>query len=236
MLVPGRGRRPFVAAFLTATVASAIGAVSAFGVAQPIVARDVAGINTYSQPTYTMDQGDRPVLQNTGPTNQHDVFSRANGPDGGLLFQSATINPGQSATLNGPQYLTQGTYAFFCNVHPLEMSANLQVSGAGAPVARPSIDVLLGAGKLSKIARKGKVPVTVKAVTQSDGVEVELKLGKSVVGAQKGINLAAGQSRKLSLKLNKSGKSKLADRNSAKLKATGEVPFGSPDSAKRTYK
>ena len=62
MLAPGRGRRAFVAAFVTATVASAIGAVSAFGVAQPIVAGD----NTYSQPTFTMDQGDRPVLQNTG--------------------------------------------------------------------------------------------------------------------------------------------------------------------------
>ena len=232
MLVPGRGRRAFVAAFLTATVASAIGAVSAFGVAQPIIAGD----NTYSLLTFTMDQGDRPVLQNTGPLNQHDVFSRTNGPDGGLLFQAATINPGQTATLNGTQYLTQGTYAFFCNVHPLEMSANLQVSGAGAPVARPRIDVLLGAGKLSKIAKKGKVPVTVKAVTQSDGVDVELKLGKSVIGAQTGLNLAAGQSRKLSLNLNKSGKSKLADRKSAKLKATGEVPFGSPDTAKRTYK
>ncbi len=103
-------------------------------------------------------------------------------------------------------------------------------------MARPKVDVILGAGKLSKIAKKGKVPVTVKAVTQSDGVEVELKLGKSVVGSQKGINLAAGQSRKLTLKLNKSGRSKLADRKSAKLTAIGEVPFGSPDTAKRTYK
>ncbi len=159
-----------------------------------------------------------------------------NGPDGGLLFQAATIGPGQTTTLNGTQYLTQGTYPFFCNVHPLEMSANLQVSALGTPVARPKIDVILGAGKLDKIAKKGKVPVTVKALTQADGVEVALKLGKTTVGSQKAFSLTAGQSRKLALKLNKSGKSKLGNANSAKLKATGEVPFGSPDTAKRTYK
>jgi plastocyanin len=236
MSSPGRGRRAFVAAFLAATFASAIAAGNAFGAAQTIVALDPAGVNSYSQATYTMDQGDRPILQNDGPTNQHDVFSRGSGPDGGLLFQAATINPGQTTTLNGTQYLTQGTYPFFCNVHPLEMSANLQVSGAGTPVARPQIDVILGAGKLDKIAKKGKVPVTVKALTQADGVEVALKLGKKTVGSQKAFNLAAGQSRKLVLKLNKSGKSKLGKANSAKLKATGEVPFGAPDSAKRTYK
>ena len=116
------------------------------------------------------------------------------------------------------------------------MSGNLQVSGLGAPLARPKIDVILGAGKLDKIARKGKLPVTVKALTKSDDVELELKLGKSTVASQKAFDLAAGQSRKLTLKLNKAGKSKLGDRNSAKLKLTGEVPFGSPDSAKRTYK
>jgi plastocyanin len=231
MSSPGRGRRAFVAAFAAASVASAIAASSAFAVAQPIVAGD----NAYTQPTFTMDQGDRPVLQNTGPLNMHDVFSRTNGPDGALLFQSDTINPGQTATLNGTQYLTQGTYSFFCNVHPLEMSANLQVSGAGTPVARPRVDVKLGAGKLSKLAKKGKVPVTVKAVTQSDDVEVLLRLGKSVIGSQSAIDLLAGQSRKLNVKLTKSGKSKLGKKNKASIKATGEVPFGAPDSAKRKY-
>ena len=169
------------------------------------------------------------------PVNQHNVTARTNGPDGEFLFDSPTIGTG-TTTVNGTQYLTTGTYAFFCTIHPLSMQANLQVSALGTPVARPKIDVILGAGKLDKIAKKGKVPVTVKALTQADGVEVALKLGKTTVGSQKAFSLAAGQSRKLTLKLNKSGKSKLAKRNSAKLKATGEVPFGSPDTAKRTYK
>lgn len=230
MFSPGRGRRTFVAAFLAATIASAIAAGNAFGVAQTIVAAD----DFFAAATYTMDQGDKPTLQNTG-VSQHNVTSRTNGPDGDFLFVSPTIGNG-STTVEGTQYLTTGTYAFICTIHPLSMSGNLQVSGLGTPAARPQIDVILGAGKLDKIAKKGKVPVTVKALTQADGVEVVLKLGKTTVGSQKAFNLAAGQSRKLALKLNKSGKSKLGKRNSAKLKATGEVPFGAPDSAKRTYK
>ena len=174
------------------------------------------------------------MLQNAG-VNQHNVTARTNGPDGDFLFISPTIGNGTS-TVEGTQYLTAGTYAFFCTTHPLSMQGNLQVSGLGAALARPKIDVILGAGKLDKIARKGKLPVTVKALTKSDDVELELKLGKSTVASQKAFDLAAGQSRKLKLKLSKAGKSKLGDRNSAKLKLTGEVPFGSPDSAKRTYK
>lgn len=227
---PGRGRRAFAVAFCAAMAASAIAATSAFGVAQMIVASD----DFFAAAAYTMDQGDRPTLQNAG-VNQHNVTARANGPDGDFLFISPTIGNG-STTVEGTQYLTAGTYAFFCTTHPLSMSGDLQVSGLGAPVARPKIDVILGAGKLDKIAKKGKLLVTVKALTKSDDVELELKLGKTTIGSQKAFDLAAGQSRKLTLKLNKAGKSKLGDRNSAKLKLSGEVPFGSPDSAKRTYK
>lgn len=230
MSIPGRGRRAFAAAFAAAAMTSAIAATSAFGVAETIVASD----DFFAAATYAMDQGDRPTLQNAG-VNQHNVTARTNGPDGDFLFISPTIGNGTSI-VEGTQYLTAGTYAFFCTTHPLSMQGNLQVSGLGAALARPKIDVILGAGKLDKIARKGKLPVTVKALTKSDDVELELKLGKSTVASQKAFDLAAGQSRKLKLKLSKAGKSKLGDRNSAKLKLTGEVPFGSPDSAKRTYK
>jgi plastocyanin len=230
MLVPGRGRSTFVAAFLAATIASAIAAASSFGAAQTIVAIDDA----YLAAAYTMDQGDRPTLMNNG-VNLHNVTSRSNGPDGDFLFISPTIGSG-STTVEGTQYLTAGNYAFFCTTHPLSMSGTLQVSGAGTPVARPKIDVVLGAGKVDKIAKKGKVPVTVKGLTQSTGVELVLKLGKATIGTQKAFDLAAGQTRKLNVKLTKSGKSKLAKKDKAAIKATGEVPFGAPDSAKRTYK
>lgn len=226
---PGRGRRVFASALACAALGSALAAGSAFAVAQPIVATD----DVFSAATYTMDQGDRPVLQNNG-VNQHNATARANGPDGKFLFESPTIGGG-TTTLNGTQYLTAGTYAFICSIHPLSMQANLQVSAAGTPVARPQIDVLLGAGKLSKIAKKGKLPVTVKGITQSDGVTLQAKLGKSVIASQNAFNLTAGQSRKITLKLKKSAKGKLAKKKSAKLKVTGQVPFGAPDTGSRKY-
>jgi plastocyanin len=219
-----------IAATLACAAGSAMAASSAFGVAQTIVGID----DSYVAASYTMDQGDRPTFQNTG-TGSHDVTAKTNGPDGKFLFSSPTIGNG-STVVEGTQYLTTGSYAFFCTVHPLTMTANLQVSALGAPVARPKVDVLLANGKLEKIAKKGKVQATVKALTKSDGIALELALGKSVIATQKAFNLAAGQQRKVTLKLNKAGKSKLAKAGSAKLKLTGEVPFGAPDSAKKTYK
>jgi plastocyanin len=220
----------FAATLACAAAGSALAASSAFGVAQTIVAID----DSYVGATFTMDQGDRPTFQNTG-TGSHDVTAKTNGPDGKFLFASPKINTG-TTVVEGTQYLTAGSYAFFCTVHPLTMTANLQVSAAGTPVARPKIDVLLSKGKLEKIAKKGKVQATVKALSQSDGIALELALGKSVIATQKAFNLAAGQQRKITLKVNKAGKSKLAGAGSAKLKLTGEVPFGAPDSAKKTYK
>ena len=218
------------AAFACAAVGSAMAASSAFGVAQTIVAID----DSFVGATFTMDQGERPTLQNNG-TSQHNATARNNGPDGEFLFESPTIGNG-STIVEGTQYLTTGSYAFICTIHPLSMTANLQVSALGAPVARPRIDALLGKGKLDKIAKKGKLQATVKALTKSDGITLDLALGKKVVATQKPFNLGAGQQRKVTLKLNKAGKSKLRKRDSAKLKLTGEVPFGAPDRAKRTYK
>jgi plastocyanin len=230
MLKPGRARRAFAAAFLAAVTGSGILAAGAFAVAQPIVAAD----DFYGAATYTMDQGDRPELQNIG-ANSHDATSRANGPDANFLFESPTIGSG-STTLDGTQYLTTGTYAFFCTTHPLSMSGNLQVSALGAPQARPKIDVTAANGKIAKVSKKGKLPVTVKALTKSDHVTLTLKLGKATVGTQSEFNLAAGQQKKLSVKLTKSGKSKLSKKSKATVKVIGSVRFGSPDNAKSTLK
>jgi plastocyanin len=220
----------FAAALACAAAGSALAASSAFGVAQTIVAID----DSFVGATFTMDQGERPTLQNNG-TSQHNVTARNNGPDREFLFETPTIGTG-TTVVEGTQYLTTGSYAFICTIHPLSMTANLQVSALGAAVARPRIDVLLAKGKLAKIAKKGKLRATVKAITKSDGISLDLALGKKVVATQKPFNLAAGQKRKVTLKLNKAGRSKLRKRGRAKLKLTGEVPFGAPDSVKRTYK
>src|SRR3990170_1151692 len=95
-------RRSIVAAL---TVASGCLAFAGPAVgADTIVAADPGGLNSYSAANYNMDQGERPTLQNTGPSNEHDVWSRLDGPDGKKLFISPTINPGATTTVNGTQY------------------------------------------------------------------------------------------------------------------------------------
>ena len=214
---------------LTASLACAGGALAAGG---QVMAAD----NAYDVPapgTYTINQGQQLTLQNVGPANMHDVWSRLNGPDGKKLFISPTISPGQNTVVNGTQYLTTGSYAFFCNVHPFEMSGNLAVTGAGTPQPRPSINVTVVSGKLDKVASKGKLALKVQALTAANDVSLEAKLGKVVIGTIPDLDVPAGQTRKATLKLNKAGKSKLAAKDKATIKVTGNVAFGSPDTVKK---
>jgi plastocyanin len=191
----------------------------------------VAADNSYSLPNYTIAQGEQPPLQNIG-VNRHDVTARQIGPDGKNLFFSPTIGTG-STTVNGTQYLTAGSYAFYCTVHPFEMSANLVVTGAGTPVARPLIDVKILGKDIDKAVRKGRLAARLQAQTISSDVRLELRLGKSVIGSKVNVDMGASQSKILAVTLTKAGKAKLAARDRATVKLTGSVPFGSPDTSKK---
>jgi plastocyanin len=235
MLKPGTARGALAAALLAAAIGCAFGAAPA-SAADTVVATDSGGVNAFSQANYAMDQGELVTLRNDGPGDRHDVFSRLDGPDGAQLFQSDTIDPLQTTTVPGTQYLTTGTYEFFCNVHPLEMEANLVVGAGGSPVARPSIKVSGKGGKVKKLAKKGRFQVTVTAASPSSGVMLLAKLGKATVGSVAAFDLTAGQSRKLTVKLTKSGKKKLKKKKKASIKVTGSVPFGAPNTAKLSFK
>src|SRR5689334_13849843 len=118
-------KRWFIAGLTAAALLLVAG--YAFGAA-PIVAQPD---NTYSAPSYTINQGEVATLQVTG--SDHNATATQKGPDGMALFRSPTITGGQTQ-VNGTQYLTGGTYTFFCTVHPQTMQATLVVSGAGTPV------------------------------------------------------------------------------------------------------
>ena len=59
-------------------------------------------------------------FQSHGPTNRRGVFLHRDRARWRRLLPGRQRS-GFDATLNGTQYLTQGTYPFFCNVHPFEM-------------------------------------------------------------------------------------------------------------------
>ena len=187
--------------------------------------------NTYSAPSYTIDQGEVAQFQVTGST--HTVTANQNGPDGKALFRTPIISGG-TVGVNGTQFLGAGDYTFFCMVHPSTMQATLHVSANGTPQARPSATLALRTTKISKALKKGLL-VGINASTKLDGVGIIAKLGKMTIGQSDGVSLAAGQQVDV-VKLSKAGKTKLRGRSTAKVSVTAEIPFGSAASAKGKLK
>jgi plastocyanin len=224
-----------IAAFVgTAALALGMIGATAWAVFQPIGSVDnryTGGSGDPANPTFTMDQGDRPTFSDGGVA-QHNVTARTNGPDGKALFLTPTLNGGQSATLDGSQYLTAGSYTFFCTIHPTEMQATLVVTGNGTPQARPSATAKLRTKKISK-ALKGLL-VTINANTKIDGAAITAKLGKAVIGKATASLFAGVQTARV--KLSKAGKTKLGKKSSAKVTVTVDIPFGSPARAKANLK
>jgi plastocyanin len=214
---------------VAATVATLVAAVPAFA-----VTIGSTGSNTFDQASYSTGEGVLSQFQWSGG-GPHNVTANQNGPDGKRLFRSATISSG-TTPIDGTQYLPQGSYGFTCTVHPDTMQANLVVSASGTPVARPDIEVKILSRDLDKVQNKDKLAVKIRAVTESEDASLVARLGKRFLGRKAGIDLAAGQVRKLRLKIGKKGRAALEDRNKAKVKLKGTVPFGSPDAFKRVLK
>jgi plastocyanin len=213
-------------AFVGAVVAA--GALFAGGLALASTATIVGQAdNTFDAPTYSTDQGG--VAQFNVQGNSHNVTANQNGPDGKALFRTPTISGG-TAGVDGTQYLSAGTYTFFCSVHPTTMQATLVVTGNGAPQARPSASLSLRTKKIAKASKKG-ILVAINATVKADGVSMVAKLGKTTIGKADGLALAAGQQFAV-LKLTKAGKSALAKKTKATVSVTADIPFGSPASAK----
>ena len=219
------GRRFWLAVAVAALGAMAYAAYAL--AADPITATDDA----YDAPTYTMNQGEQPSFANGG-ANQHNVTARDNGPDKRVLFSTPTLNGGGSAPVNGTQYLTAGSYTFFCTIHPTTMQATLVVTGNGTPQARPSATAKLKTKTISK-ALKGLL-VSFNSTAKVDGVAVTAKLGGATIGKTTASFFAGTQTVKV--KLSKGGKSKLRKKSSAKVTVTANIPFGSPATAKAKLK
>lgn len=189
------------------------------------------GSDLFTPTDYNADQGEISQLQVTG--SSHNVTARQNGPDGKALFRSTTISGGV-APVSGTQYLPSGDYPFFCTVHPTTMSGTLHVSTNGAPQPRPSATLRIRAKKIAKALKKG-IPVALNTSAKVDDVSLVAKLGKATIGRASDISLAAGQVFE-TIKLSKSGKSKLRGKRKATVTVTAEIPFGSPATAKAKLK
>jgi plastocyanin len=189
------------------------------------------GSDRYTPTDYNADQGEISQLQVTG--SSHNVTARGNGPDGNALFRSATISGG-TAPVDGTQYLPAGNYPFFCTVHPTTMNGTLHVSTNGAPQPRPSATLSVRAKKIAKVLKKG-IPVALNTTAKVDDVSLVAMLGKATIGRASDLSLAQGQVFE-TIKLSKSGKSKLRGKRKATVRDTADIPFGPPATAKAKLK
>ena len=183
--------------------------------------------DTFNTATYTTDQGEVVPFQVTG--SSHNVTAHQNGPDGGALFRTPTISGG-TAGVQGTQYLSTGSYTFFCTVHPTTMQATLVVGPGGTPQARPTGTLSVRSKKLAKVSKKG-ILVAVTASTTVDGASLTAKLGKTTIGKAGGLSFAAGQTSQ-TVKLSKAGRNKLKGKKKATVSVTADIPFGAPATGK----
>src|SRR4051812_30386182 len=113
----------------------AMGAGYAFGASETVTSSTTCC--TYSKPSFTVDAGTVGSFQDQTTGIPHTVPASDDGPDKKPLFDTGTVSSGQTAAVNGTQFLAPGTYHFFCEIHGPSMSADLIVTANGAPVARP---------------------------------------------------------------------------------------------------
>jgi len=216
-------RRGLGRALAIAVLASLLGAAIAWG--GTITARPV---NMFGSSVTTIDQGEKVTFQNADISG-HDVTSNQTGDDGAPLFRSALVSPGTSGPVEGTEYLTTGTYDFYCSIHP-GMEATLEVTSAGTPVPRPepegvaikivskSLDRVLESRKLKlKVrSRRGSVIVGARATTRKTSI---------ALGSKK-LKFDTAETRKVSLKLSDAARKALGKRKSATLIATATASHG----------
>ena len=220
-----KGRRLGLVAAIAALAAMAYAGLAL--AAAPITATD----NEFAS-SYTIDQGEIPTFINGG-ASQHNVTAQTNGPDKRALFSTPTLNGGQQAPVDGTQYLTAGSYTFFCTIHPTQMQATLVVTSNGKPQARPSASLTSKTKTISKALKKG-IQVSADASTAISSAAFTAKLGSATIGKTTR-SLAAG-AQKVTIKLTKSGKSKLRGKSKATVKVTAQIPFGFPATVKTKLK
>ena len=127
----------------------------------------VAGPGTqYVTTSVTIDQGERLTFRNLDLAS-HDVTAQLLGVDGKPLFATPPIPAGASAFVDGSQYLTTGSYGFYCAIHSF-MRGTLNVTTAGKPAPRPArpdtrapgVAVQILSAKLGKVVSSGKLRIS----------------------------------------------------------------------------
>ncbi len=179
-------------------------------------------VDQFAAPVTTIDQGEKVTLRNLDLAG-HDVTSHHSGDNGQPLFASSIVAPGSSGPVAGTEYLTTGSYDFFCSVHP-GMEATLEVTSAGTPVERPKaegVSVKVLSKDLDRVIESGKLKLKVRS--RAGVVQVSARVErrkKSIALGTKKVRFDEKGERRVKLKLSDAGRKALGKRNEATVVAT----------------
>jgi plastocyanin len=183
-------------------------------------------VDSYASGSVTIDQGEALTFANLDLLDHHDVTAVRDGEDGRALFASATIGPGQTAPVAGVQYLTSGDYGFYCSVHQF-MSGMLRVTGSGAPLPRPgdakppAVELFVASRKLRRVARRGKLLVTVQ-VDERSSVSVTARARRATLGKAQ-LEFAGPGARTVALAIGKKGRALLSKRRRLRISVAADA-------------
>lgn len=223
--------RKFGLAMIVGFILLGMGAGSA-SAAEPITAS--ANCCTFSVPSFTQAAGETGTFVNPADADAfHNVTSKDLGPDKKPLFASSSEPAGGSSPIPGTQYLTPGTYGFYCTIHTTAMSGQLVVDASGTAVPRPSVKLSVLKQKLNAVRNQGKLKVKLTGTTASSGVHISASAGNKKLGSVSGVSVAAGASKTVVVKLTSAGKKALKNKKKVSVSVKGSVPFGKPASASR---
>lgn len=217
-------------------VAAAAGALLAPAVAQADEEIVATTPNRFSTPEVTIDQGEKLTFRNADFV-RHDVVHQ---PDPGQpeLFRTPLLDGGETAFVEGSQYLTTGSYAFVCSVHS-NMRGTLTVTAAGTPAPRPGagtappVDttnpvVTLQAGKLRARRLRKAREVTIKVgADEAATIVVDVRVGRRSGGTRK-LTLPAAGTRRLTLGIARRARKALRRGARIRFDATATDAAGNP--------
>lgn len=188
--------------------------------------------NAFSADAFPISQGDSVIFSNTDDRphnlNSLSLFK------GNFLFGTSTLAPGTSQSVGGVEYLSSGTYRFFCSLHP-GMEADLIVGPGGAPSMRPLVMGTLIPGRKRVLARKGLLRFELRSAVAVPGLEFDLISGNRRI-LSGSADLAAGVSEVISVSLPRPFRQKIASLRSTRISVRGSVPFGTFSGSTRTFK
>lgn len=192
--------------------------------------------NQFGSPVTTIDQGEKVTFQNMDISG-HDVTADQSGDDGAPLFKSQLVGPGSSGPVEGTEYLTTGSYGFFCSIHP-GMEATLEVTSAGTPVPRPKpegVSVKILSKSLDRVVESGKLKLRVSSRRGEVTVGARAKKRKTTIAlGSKTLKFDKADERTVRLKLSDSAREALGKRKSVTVIATATANHGGGHTEKAT--